>query len=120
MVIFLSPPEDAFDQFLENLNIVIEPLPPQMTLQEYVKICVQQMSQTPLQLQENGPATIAQREAYRCVYTGPLPNQTAGEWMQYLIVANSKGYVVTYTAQLEKFDKFLPLIEQMVSSLEIQ
>jgi eukaryotic-like serine/threonine-protein kinase len=119
---FASPQEDPSDVFSENLNIVIEPLPPGMTLAQYVQGCLQGMSQSPFQYLEKGPATVSGRPAYRHVYTGPLPAPVplSGKVMQYFIVANSKGYVITYTAELQKFDRFLPVIQQMADSLEIK
>jgi hypothetical protein len=71
---------------------------------------------------EKGPSTLAGRPAYRHVYTGPLPTPVprSGKVMQYMVVTNSKAYVVTYTAELQKYDKFLPAMQQMVDSLEIK
>jgi eukaryotic-like serine/threonine-protein kinase len=121
-VIFNSPAEDLADQFSENLSIFIEPLPPGVTAEQYTQACLQGMAQLPIQYLENTRSTLAGRPAYRLVYTGPLqfPGVTlSGKYMQYLTVAGSKGCVVTYTAELKKFDKFLPLIVEMCNSLEI-
>jgi len=120
---FISPREDLADQFCENLNIFIEPLPPGVTVDQYAQGCIQGMSQLPVQFLENARATVAGRPAYRMVYTGPLqfPGITlSAKYLQYLTVANSKGHVVTYTAEMKKFDKFLPRIQQMCDSLEIR
>ena len=122
-VIFNSPAEDLSDQFSENLNIFVEAMPPAVTVDQYAQGCLQGMGQMPIQFIENTRATLAGRPAYRWVYTGALqfPGITlSGKSMQYVTVANSKGYVVTYTAELKKFDKFLPLIQQMCDSLEIK
>ena len=121
-VIFNSPQEEFADQFSENLNIFIESLPAGATVDQYAQACLNGMAQLPIQYLENARATIAGREAYRLVYTGPLalPGFTlSGKFLQYITVANSKGYVVTYTAEIKKFDKFLPLIVEMCNSLEI-
>lgn len=120
---FVSPPEDLNDQFMENLNIFIESLPSGMTADQYAQGCMQGLGQSPVQFLENGPATLAGRPAYRWIFTGALqfPGITlSGKSMQYVTAANSKGYVVTYTAEMKKFDKFLPVIQQMIDSLEIK
>jgi eukaryotic-like serine/threonine-protein kinase len=122
VVAFISPREDLSDQFCENLNIFVESLPPQVTLEDYVQGCLQGMGQSPFQYLENVRTTLAGHPAYRLVYTGPLqlPVPLSGKYLQYLLVANSRGYVVTYTAELQQFDKFLPIIQQMSDSLEIK
>jgi len=118
-VAFASPREDPSDVFLENLNVVVEALLPGTTLEQYIQNSMQGPNQTFL---EKGPATLAGRPAYRHVYTGPLPTPVprSGKVMQWVVVANSKGYVVTYTAELQKYDKFLPVIQHMADSLEIK
>lgn len=119
---FLSPQEDPSDQFRENLTVVIEPIPPGTTLEQYVQGCLKGMSQYPFQFLEHAPSMVSGRQAYRHIYTGPLqtPVPLSGKWMQYVTVANSSGYVTTYTAELKKFDKFLPVIQSMIDSLEIK
>jgi eukaryotic-like serine/threonine-protein kinase len=118
-VAFASPREDPSDVFLENLNVVVEALLPGTTLEQYIQNAMQGPNQTFL---EKGPATLAGRPAYCHVYTGPLPTPVprSGKVMQWVVVANSKGYVVTYTAELQKYDKFLPVIQHMADSLEIK
>lgn len=122
IAVFGSPQEDISDRFSENLNIFIESIPPGLTLEQYAQGCMQGMSQQPIQFLENAQTTLAGRPAYRFVFIGPLqaPVPMSGKFLQHLIVANSKGYVVTYTAELQKYDKFLPVIQQMLNSLEIK
>ena len=122
IVFFASPQEDLSDRFSENVNIFVESIPPGMTLEQYAQGCLQGMAQQPIQFLEQVPTTIAGRKAYRFVFTGPLqaPVPMSGKYCQHLLVANSKGYVVTYTAELHKYDKFLPVIEHMLNSLEIK
>ena len=122
LVFFASPREDMSDHFSENLTIFIESVPPELTVDQYAHACFQNMAQQPVQFVENGKATIAGRLAYRWVFIGPLqgPVPMSAKYLQYIVVANSKGYVVTYTAELEKYEKFLPIIEQMLNSLEIK
>jgi eukaryotic-like serine/threonine-protein kinase len=125
-VVFNSPAEGPSDRFSENVNVFAEPLPPSVTLDQYYQGCAQGANQQAVKFLERGPATISGRPAYRHVYTGaapaflPVPAALSLQCLQYFIVSNSKGYVVTYTAESQKYNKFLPTVEQMLSTLQVK
>jgi hypothetical protein len=124
VVFFASPQEGPGDLFRENVNLLIERTPVPMNTDQYTQACLQGMAQSPVRFLEQGPVTLDGRPAYRMVYTGPIQgaNMTtlSGKYLQFLLAANSKGYVLTYTAEMQKYDKFLPLVEQIVHSLQIK
>jgi len=122
VVSFFSPPESLTDRFSENINVVLEPLELDMTAYDYAQACLRGISNGPIQFVENSEATVAGRQGYRWVYTGPLAipgYDISAKSMQCLTVSGRKGIVVTYTAEIDKYDKFLPIIQQMCDSLEI-
>jgi serine/threonine-protein kinase len=122
MVGFLSPPEDENDRFSENVNLYVEPLPAGLGTEMYVQGCLQAMKQAPFRFLESAWCRVAGRRAYRHVYEGPLntPIPLSGRYLQYFLVEHAQGYVVTYTAELQKFDRYLAAAEQMIASLEIR
>ena len=125
-VVFNSPAENASDRFSENVNIFAEPLPPSVTLDQYYQDCVQGANAQSIKFLERGQATISGHPAYRHVYTGaappllPMPATPSLQCLQYFIVSNGKGYVVTYTAEAQKYSKFLPTVEQMLNTLQVK
>ncbi|MDR3748098.1 MAG: hypothetical protein P4M04_08110 [Acidobacteriota bacterium] len=120
-VYFASPQEDPFDQFRENLNVIVEPLPQPMTLEQVVAANRQNLLEgLQVTFVENAmPDKIGGLPAYRTVYTGAMMGRSL-KWLQYYAVKGDRAYYVTYTAEPNKFDKFLGTIQQMVASLEIQ
>jgi hypothetical protein len=121
MVGFISPQEDPSDTFCENINLYIQPIPPGMSLEQYVKANLDGMRQAPFVYQQNQKTSIAGFDAYRLIYTGPLSGMgLSGKYMQFLFLSGTKGYVLTYTAQMGHFDTFLPTVEQMISTLAIR
>ena len=125
ILLFCSPRADYRDEFSENLNLVIEPLAPGISLDQYFRGTMAGFAQTPLRfIEEGAPATLGGYPAYRVMMTGPL--QTAmgaplsGKYLQLITVYNSRGYVLTYTAEMQKYDAYLPLVEHMIGSFEIR
>lgn len=122
IVVFLSPREGEADLFLENLNIWIQQLPPNVSLDQYMQVTLQQFQQAHMQPPQTAKAQISGMPAYELVFTAPpAPGATsAGKCLQYALVLNGKSYVITYTALLETFDRYLPAIRAMVASLQLR
>jgi hypothetical protein len=120
VVIFLSPLEGPFDKFSENVNLVIEGLPLGVTLEQYVGANYQQLLQLGEVTMVEEPASdhLGNLPAYRQVYTAPLPGGLAGKYMQYYAIKDDRGFTFTYTAESEKYDKFLEPARQIAASLE--
>jgi serine/threonine-protein kinase len=117
-VAFVSPQESPADQFRENLNILVEPLPGPVTLESYVQWALAQMQSSPMKLVESGPYMLGAMPAYRIVYIGPL-NLLAGKWLVIWTVKNNQVYSITYTAEAARYDAFLATIQEMIDSVHI-
>jgi len=122
LVAFLSPQESPTDMFRENLNLIIEKPPVEVTLEQVVAFNMQNIPQhipvTNMTVTE--PTKLAGIPAYQVSYCGPLQNGLAGKWWQLYAVKNNKVYTVTYTAEAAKFDLFLPAMQEIIASLEIK
>lgn len=122
LVMFMSAPEGPDDPFLENLNLIIANLAQMVSLDAYVEFSLQQMRQYPVQLLESTRSTLGGLMAQRVLFSGPLPlpmGPFPGKYLGYWAVRGAKSYCATYTAQANKYEKFLPSIEAMLGSLEI-
>lgn len=119
IVAFLSSPEGPTDRFRENVNVMMESLPPGATFQNYIEFTLQQTQYVPgFQLVESTPSTIASLPGYRFGYTyfnGPVHLRC----QQFFINKGVKVFTITYTAETTSYDKFLSMVESMIESVGI-
>lgn len=113
-VISLSPLESKKDTFAENVNVVVEELGAGATLDAYTETSVKVLEQylNAPKLIENKRVTLGGLPAQRLVY-----EHTQGQFklrgLAYLVVAGSKGYVLTCTAEKAQFAKYLAQFEKI-------
>lgn len=125
VVAFLSPPENASDEFRENVNIVIEDISSQpMTLDEYTNLSLNQLDQFVQNpnILESSEDTLSGIRAYRLVYTGEMEsngNVYALKWLQVYTIKNNKVYMFTYTSAEDSYSDYLDSVEEMIDSFEI-
>ena len=120
IVMVLSPLADDLDMFQENLNIVSEILPYEdIGIEEYKDASISQIESliSDYTLESAEKTTIDGLDAYKIAYTGSQGLYNL-KWMQYLIVNGAKAYVITYTSEVEQYEKFLPVIEQIAASFK--
>jgi len=114
MVAFKSPPEDAQDTFAESLLVHSIHIPLGSSLDAVVQSEIDSLrreNQGFFVLIDSVRTTLSGIPAQQLVYTI--------RDAKYLFISAVKGdreYIIMYGAQPEKFDKFLPLIEQCISS----
>jgi hypothetical protein len=106
-VIGLSPLESKKDTFAENVNVVVEELGADATLEAYTEASVKVLKQylNSPKLVENKRVTLGGLPAQRLVYEH-AQGQFKLRGLAYLVVAGSKGYVVTCTAETTQFAKY--------------
>ena len=108
-VIFFSPLESADDQFSENINILTQDLTTSpMTLKEYTDLSIQQINTlvTNGKVIESTTIQTPNGEGQRLVYTmdqGKLHLQ----FEQVFIIKKDKVYIVTYSAEIDSYQKYL-------------
>jgi hypothetical protein len=122
IVLFGSPQESPTDHFRENLTLIVEQPPLAVTLEQVVSFNTQNIpQQIPItSMTATQPTKLAGMLAYEVTYSGLLQNGLAGKWWQLYAVKNNKVYTVTYTAEAEKFEVFLPAMQDIIASLEIK
>jgi hypothetical protein len=111
-----------------SVNVFVEPLSASATVEQYYQGCLIGESQQGVRptILEQGQAAISGQPALRRFYTGTAPSFLAVPatfkplYLQYFIVSGSKGYVVTYTATAQEYDKFLPTVQQMIGTLQVK
>ncbi len=68
---------------------------------------------------EEGKTNLANRPAYQIVYTKKDGGSTLKR-LQVWTVKNNKAYVITYTADSDKYSKYLENAQEMINSFEIK
>lgn len=86
------------------------------TLAEYVNDTVSDLRQD-FRVSESN-ATLAGNPAYKIVYTGLEANVDL-QAMMVLTVKGERAYIISYTAEPEKYSYYLPTVQKMIESFEI-
>lgn len=120
VVQFISPKEKDGD-FQERLIVTVEPTTNNQTLDEYTKLSKQEI----LNLDKNAKiakeeeSTLAGKNGYRVVYTTKEGDRELKK-LDVWTLKYDKAYLITYEAEASKYEKFLPVVEKMIKSLEVQ
>jgi PsbP-like protein len=72
-----------------------------------------------LHLISSTPATFAGYPAHKIVYTTILPQQVEFEVMKLISLAGNKAYFIIYAAPVTNYTTYLPTIQMMINSIEI-
>jgi eukaryotic-like serine/threonine-protein kinase len=120
VVAFLSSSEDSSDTFRENVNVGVEDLPnPGMTLDQFTAAALAQVEGliTNFTLVSKEATAVAGRFAERVVYTGQQGKFDL-KWQQVWLIDKARAYVLTYTAEVPKFDEFLSVANAIIGTFE--
>ncbi|MBI4170245.1 MAG: DcrB-related protein [Candidatus Aenigmarchaeota archaeon] len=121
VVAFVSPLEDKNDIFRDSVNVVMNDLSEQkLTMEDYTEFALQQLARTfpDALITEANDITLDGNPARKIVYTfqgqyGKL------QVMQAWTIKDDLAYVITYTAQEEKFSAYRGTAEKMAASFKI-
>ena len=125
IICFFAPRENPTDIFFENVNINV--LEMSVPLQQLVDMQIAQIQSVPTsQMISRSAATIAGLAAEKIEFSGQLgPAMQNGQmqmlqmqWLSVFVPRDKKIFNFTYTAETRAYNKYLPLIQQMLSSLE--
>ncbi len=116
----LSPLENEYDNFRENGNLVIEKLPQSVTATEYNKLSVNVMGNmlTNFEIISTSPAVIKEYNCSKMIYTHTM-GQVNIKVLCFFIVDGKDGYVLTFSASTENFDKFLPEFNKIADTVNL-
>ncbi|AFZ11898.1 serine/threonine protein kinase [Crinalium epipsammum PCC 9333] len=122
VVIFLPSQENDNDTFPTKLVIKVEDLSKRpMTLDEYTNSVIWEIRQF---LQEaniikSSSATLAHRPAHKIVYSGKYQQSELVTNMEVWALKSNKVYIITYSAESEKYAESLETAKQMIKTFEI-
>jgi PsbP-like protein len=120
IVEFISPKENNSDKFQERVAISVE-TKANFTLKEYTNLAKQDILKKTknAQFTEESEEALAGNRSYKVVYTGSNEDLRIKN-MDIWSLNNFQAYYVSYNAEKDKYDKYLPIVNDMVKSLQIK
>ncbi|MGL6340716.1 MAG: protein kinase domain-containing protein [Waterburya sp.] len=117
-VIFFSPLENAQDTFKEQVSILVEVLPQDMSLAKYTEESIAEIKKlSDPNVSTAQTVNLGKQEARQVIYSGE-ENGNPVRRMQTWSIKNNQAYVITYTAQPDSYESYLPIVEKMIESFE--
>jgi len=121
IVVFLAPLENESDKFRENLSLMVSNLFMQtMDLSDYVNFSIDQLREAILdfRLFEKTQTKISKIPAYKIVYSGKRKQMNI-KIMQHYAIKRNKVYLITYTAEKDKYEMYLKSLQKMIKTFKI-
>jgi eukaryotic-like serine/threonine-protein kinase len=117
-VVAFSPPfknsSDIVGKLIVQVDNVSDIKP--LTLAKYANDTVGDLRQD-FRVSESN-ATLAGNPAYKIIYTGLEANVDL-QAMMVLTIKGDRAYIISYTAEPEKYSYYLPTVQKMIDSFEI-
>jgi serine/threonine-protein kinase len=119
-VLLLSPLEGTSDDFRENVNVLVQALPDKVSLDDYTKLSLDQAPKliTGFDLLDQGSTILAGTPAHQVHYRGAQGTFRL-EWKQVWTVRNGRAFVLTYTAERERYEADLPTAEAVFATFRL-
>ena len=117
-VTFFSPLEAESDNFKERVSVLVENLPSDVSLDQYTEDSIAEIKKlSDPNAGEAETVNFGAETGRQIVYVGEV-NGNMVQRMQTWTITNNRAYILTYTAQPENYDDYLPTIEKMIDSFE--
>jgi len=118
-VSFISPQESDLDQFQERVTLIIEESSKALSLSKYSNQAVVQIEElSNFILSPPRPTKLDQSVGKYIIYQGK-ENNIKVKRHEVWSVNYKKIYTIVYTSEPEKYNKFLPMVEKMIQSVEL-
>ena len=120
-VMFLSPKQATGSLIRQNINLVLEDVPAQMTLQEYTAEGLRHESELlpEFQLISSERSVVAGHPGQRVRFTARTDSGTMG-FEQVWVLRNSKAYIWTFADDALTFNANMATFEAMLATLIIR
>jgi serine/threonine-protein kinase len=122
LVKFMSPKENDADTYTENLNLIVQDLPEsRRELEQFTTFYLDEIKQyhQGFQIIAQDKKLLANQPANQVIYT--LTEEGINlKRLQIWTIKNNKAYIITYTADGDKYTKYLSTIQTMINSFAIQ
>ena len=128
IVAFYSPLQNLQDILPAELSLSITTYLQSVSIDEYTRTTLAALEQQGIQVSESSAFTLAGKPGHRIVFSPPEPRgqetqdtpQVSIRIMQTWTTIDNKVYLLSYSAEDSKFQNYLPTVEQMLMSLQVQ
>jgi hypothetical protein len=125
IVRFTSPYEDRFDTYKERISVSRDNLPlKNMTLEEYSNEVINHYNESSqgfgLLDHDSDTMILAGHPAYRFINTRTLDDGMIIKQMEIGTAIGDKVYYLDYYAEEDRYADFLPVIQEMINSFQIE
>ena len=127
VVAFYSPLQTLQDILPAELSLSVTAYLQPVSLDEYTQTTLAALEQQGIQVSESDTFTLAGKPGHRIVFSPPEPRGESQDFpqvsisiMQAWTTLGNKVYLLSYSADDSKFQKYLPTVEQMLRSLQVQ
>ncbi len=121
---FYPPLKNLTDIPSASVSLLVTTYAPTISLDGYTKTILGALEQQGVKIDESNPNTLAGKPGHRITYSPSnqeTPNAPVNlKVMETWIVMNNKVYLVSFSADTQKFAAHLPTVQQMLDSLQIQ
>jgi len=117
---FMAPAEGPQSPFRENVLFSIQPLLVPASLDALVQFGMRG-AQGQFQIVSSTATTLSEIPAQQLIYAGSLNPQfmMPGKVLTIFAVKGTRGYMLSYTARADRFDYYLPAVQQVIASVNI-
>ena len=122
MARFMPPSAGNADTSQENINLIVRDLPNHLReLQLFTNYYLDDIQQLyrDVKIIQQGRTQLSNQPAYRVIYTAIINGNTI-QRLQTWTVKNKKAYIVTYTADIDKYSQYAEVAQKITNSLEIK
>ena len=122
IVNFISPSEGPSDTFREYLIIEMGSIGSlaQSSYQYAMSGYLGSIESLPnFKLLESSTLSVANTPAQKLVYTYSNPEVGVTKTMDVLVTKNEKLYLLSFNSDADKYDKFLPTVQKIISSFQL-
>jgi len=117
---FLAPIDSQNDTFRENLNIIVETYPSPIQLNNYYQTNINQLKTFPdIQFLGNYDGFVSEIPSKILIYSRLLNGKNL-TFSQVFLVQGNKGYILTFTAESNKYQAYQPLFQQMMDRFRLK
>ena len=122
VVAFYSPLQNLSDALPAQLVLSMVRYSQNISLDEYTNLSLSALNRSQqFIVNESNPFTLANNPAHRIIFSAISPtDQVNFNVMQIWTSIGNKLFILSYNAEAPKFSKNLPIIEQMLQSVEIK
>ncbi|MBA3978899.1 MAG: hypothetical protein H0X50_12065 [Nitrosopumilus sp.] len=121
---FYPPLKNITDIPTASVKLLVTTYAPTISLDDYTKATIGALEQQGIKIDESNPNTLAGKPGHRITYS-PSNQETPNAPVNFKVmetwtVMENKVYLISFSADSQKFASYLPTVQKMLDSMQIQ